>query len=94
MDRKQQISEIEKLDGQLSVEHGLLKLDGRKHMESIRNIPQLWVVGGGLALGLLIGLADNKTRFSLFSAGFKGLRIWHLSQLFGSDPGPALDADA
>lgn len=78
------------------MEHSLVKLEGQKHWESIRNnVSPWWLVGGGLALGVVIGALNSSTQAGLFGMTFKGLRIWHLAHAFSSASSgmdPELDA--
>ncbi|SDR72602.1 hypothetical protein SAMN05216421_0139 [Halopseudomonas xinjiangensis] len=93
--RKDQLQKIQDLDDRLKMEHSLVKLDGQKHWESIRNnVSPWWLVGGGLALGVVIGALKGSTQAGLFGTAFKGLRIWHLAHAFsgGSGMDPEIDA--
>lgn len=94
--RKDQIQKIQDLDDRLKMEHSLVKLDGQKHWESIRtNVSPWWLVGGGLALGVVIGALKTGTQKSLVGTTFKGLRLWHLAHAFsvaGSGMDPEIDA--
>lgn len=96
MPRKQLIERIRQLDGELSLEQSLLKLNGRERVASLRSLSPWLLVGAGLLGGVLLGtLVGSNGGSKLASAGVTGMHMWRLKNLLslggGVDVGPGVD---
>lgn len=92
MPRKQLIEDIRKLDGKLSLEQSLLKLNGRERVAYLRNLSPWLLLGAGAAGGVLLGSLGSGGRSRLLSAGMTGMHLWRLKTLIGSITGGEADA--
>lgn len=96
MPRKQLIKRIRQLDGELSLEQSLLKLNGRERVASLRGLSPWLLIGAGVLGGALLGTLMGSTgRSKLASAGVTGMQMWRLKNLLslagGVDAGPGVD---
>lgn len=94
MARKDLINKVRELDDQLKLETSLLKLDGMQRMTFLKRQSPLWIVGGGVAIGLVAGLATGAGRKGLLAFSAEGLRLWHLATLWLPHSSSALEGDA
>ena len=96
MPRKQLIKRIRQLDGELSLEKSLLKLNGRERVASLQSLSPWLLIGAGVLGGALLGtLMGSNGRAKLASAGVTGMQMWRLKNLLslagGVDAGPGVD---
>lgn len=84
MPRKQLIEDIRKLDGKLSLEQSLLKLNGRDRVAFLRSLSPWLLLGVGAAGGILLGSLGSSGRSRLVSTGMTGMHLWRLKSLVGS----------
>lgn len=97
MPRKQLIERIRQLDGELSLEQSLLRLNGRERAAYVRGLSPWLLIGAGALGGALLGtLMGSNGRAKLASAGVTGMHLWRLKSLFslvgGMGAGPGVDA--
>lgn len=92
MPRKQLIENIRKMDGKLSLEQSLLKLNGRERVAYLRGISPWVLIGVGAAGGVLLGLLGSSGRSKIMSAGMTGLHMWRLKKLASSLAGGGAEA--
>lgn len=89
MPRKQLIEDIRQLDGKLSLEQSLLKLNGRERVAYLRSLSPWLLIGAGAAGGVALGLLGSNGRSKLMSAGMTGVHLWRLKSLASSLTGGA-----
>ncbi|QJD59259.1 hypothetical protein HG264_10260 [Pseudomonas sp. gcc21] len=94
MARKDLINEVKQINEQLKLERGLLKLEGMQRMAFLRRQSPLWILGGGLAVGLLAGLSSGAGRKSLLAFSIEGLRLWRIATMWMPSSSSALEGDA
>lgn len=94
MARKDLINEVKQINEQLKLERGLLKLEGMQRMAFLKRQSPLWILGGGLAVGLLAGLSSGAGRKSLLAFSIEGLRLWRIATLWMPSSSSALEGDA
>lgn len=87
MPRKQLIKNIRKLDGELSLEQSLLKLNGRERVAYLRSLSPWLLIGAGVVAGGLLGSLGSSGRSRLVSAGMTGMHLWRLKSFVGSVTG-------
>jgi len=92
--RKQLIENIRKLDGKLSLEQSLLKLNGRERVAFLRGISPWVLLGIGGAGGVLLGMLGSGGRSKIVSAGMTGLHFWRLKMLASTLTGGGAGAEA
>jgi hypothetical protein len=90
--RKQLIENIRKMDGKLSLEQSLLKLNGRERVAYLRGLSPWLLIGAGAAGGILLGILGSGGRSMIVSAGMTGLHVWRLKMLASSLTGGGADA--
>ncbi|WP_339842468.1 hypothetical protein [uncultured Halopseudomonas sp.] len=81
MPRKQLIENIRQLDGKLSLEQSLLKLNGRERVAYLRSLSPWILIGAGAAGGIALGLLGSSGRSRLVSASMTGMHLWRLKSL-------------
>lgn len=94
MARKDLINEVKQINEQLKLERGLLKLEGMQRMAFLKRQSPLWILGGGLAVGLLAGLSSGAGRKSLLAFSIEGLRLWRIATMWMPSSSSALEGDA
>lgn len=104
MARQQLIADIHNLDQLLATRQHNLRLSGEQRMARLRRASPLWLVGGGIAAGLLAGrLASRRTTSAAHRLGaaslsswlLGGIRLWQLSgPLLSGAGGSAVERDA
>lgn len=94
MARKDLINKVKQIDDQLKLERGLLKLEGKERMAFLKRQSPLWILGGGLAIGLLAGVSGGTGRKSLLAFSIEGLRLWRIATLWMPSSSSALEGDA
>ncbi|QIB49759.1 hypothetical protein [Pseudomonas sp. OIL-1] len=94
MARKDLINEVKQINERLKLERGLLKLEGMQRMAFLKRQSPLWILGGGLAVGLAAGLSGTLGRKSLLAFSIEGLRLWRIATLWMPSSSSALEGDA
>lgn len=94
MARKDLINKVKQLDDELKLERSLLKLDGMQRMAFLKRQSPFWILAGGLAVGLVAGVASGAGRKSLLAFGMEGMRLWRVATMWMPSSAASLDGDA
>ena len=80
------------MDGKLSLQQSLLKLNGRERMAVLRGMSPWILLGTGAVGGILLGLIGSSGRSKIVSVGLKGMHIWRLKMLASTLTGGGAEA--
>src|SRR5690606_40009099 len=79
MARSRLIAEINALDQRLAAERGVLASQGRARIDRLGRVAPLWLLGGGLLAGLVVGRLASPAGGGARGFLLGGMQLWRLS---------------